>query len=102
MSDTVHGVPVLRLWPLEWVQSGPWSGEALAVLWQPQLCGVLFDSLVFRGLEATTGSPRQWLAQKWLCEVLDPLRARNYERPDLRFGQVRPFPYDERPEAKSP
>lgn len=99
MSDVVHGVPVLRLWPVDWVQSGPWSGKELALLWQPQLCSVLFDSFVFRGLEATTHHPRQWLAQKWLCEVLDPLRARNYERPDLRFGEVTPCDYGEQRQA---
>ena len=93
VSDRHRGVPLLYVWPLDWTANASYQGEPLAVLWNPTLCGIGYDNIVFRGLEAVPkGVTRRWVAQKWLCDVLDAARARARLGPDLRYGEVRPAP----------
>lgn len=97
ISESERGVRVLQLWPVDWVHNATWPTPPLAVLWHPVLCGVGFDDIVFRGLEAVPrGQARRWSAQKWLCDVLDGPRARDYLKPHMVRGalpsQVPPSP----------
>ena len=73
--EQYKGVPLLRLWPLEWTDSTS-PLKPLAELWHPVLVAVQYDSICLRGLEACPRGPtRRWASQKWLCDVLDAQRA---------------------------
>jgi hypothetical protein len=75
--DRIRNVPVLLLRPVGWVHHESTPSEPLAVLWHPSVAAVGYDSMCFRGMEVTPHAPgRRWTLQKWLCEVLDPARAR--------------------------
>jgi hypothetical protein len=86
-------VPLLNLWPLEWVEHDDRDLAPLAVLWHPVLLVVRHGSMTLRGFEAVKchGSPRRWAAQKWICDVMDLELARKQLRPDPRFGEVKPW-----------
>jgi hypothetical protein len=79
ISDSSAQVPVLRLWPVGWVHHASWPTPPIAELWHPVLGGVMYESLVIRGLEAVRkGNTRRWTTQKWICEVLSAQRAKSY------------------------
>jgi hypothetical protein len=82
-------VPQLTLWPLEWVECDCRDLEPLAVLWHPAIVVVRHGQMTLRGLEGVSnGSARRWAAQKWLCDVLDAQRARDYLKPRLLAGAL--------------
>ena len=82
---------VLYLWSLDWLENAPEGHTPLATLWQPVFVGVGYSNLVVRGYEVTRkGRVRRWTTQKWLCDVMTPQRARDYLRPDPRFGDISP------------
>jgi hypothetical protein len=84
-------VPLLYLWPMEWVASADAGHRPLAVLWHPELVRVGHSELVLRGYEGIArGHTRRWCTQKWVCEVLDVHRARDYLGADRRFGEIQP------------
>jgi hypothetical protein len=88
-SDWHKGVPILRLWPLNWTDSTS-PLQPLAVLWHPVCVAVTFDSFCFRGIEAVQqGRIRRWGSQKWLCDFLTPQLARARLEPDqqVRTGR---------------
>ena len=79
ISDQQRGVRVLRLWPVDWVHNATWPEPPTAVLWNPVLVGIGHDNFVVSGLEAVPKGPtRRWTTQKWLCDVLDHGKARDY------------------------
>ena len=81
-AERHKGVPLLRLWPLEWTDATS-PLQPLAELWQPALVTVQQSSICFRGLEAIRRGPgRRWAAQKWLCDVMDAQLARARRDPD--------------------
>jgi hypothetical protein len=91
ITDKHKQVPRLTLWPLEWTEFGCQDLHPLAVLWHPVLVVVRNDSMALRGFEAISKGPvRRWAAQKWLCDVMDSQRAREFLRPDPRFGELNP------------
>ena len=76
-SDRRKDVPVLYLRSLEWTENQGTAAEPLAILWHPVVVNVRYDSMCFRGLEATPRGPtRRWSTQKWLVDILDAQRAR--------------------------
>jgi hypothetical protein len=79
-SDMVRGVPILRLWDVDWVRNvHQWHRPPLAKLWRPVFGGMGYTHIVFAGLESQGAPPRRrWLAQRWSCEIIDPQRARRY------------------------
>jgi hypothetical protein len=80
-SDRHKNVPVLFLRPVGWVHHESTPSEPLAILWHPVCVAVGYDTLCFRGIEAIQhGRSRQWVSQKWLCQVSDPQRARERAR----------------------
>lgn len=83
---------VLNLWPLEWVENAKQPHlNALAVLWQPVLLRVGVNDILIAGLEARErNSVRQWVAQKWRCEVTTLDLIRQSER------------WEKKPHARSP
>jgi hypothetical protein len=82
ITDRHKQVPRLTLWPLEWTEFGCQDLQPLAVLWHPALVVVRNDSMCLRGFEAIRkGAHRRWAAQKWLCEVMEVQRARDYLQP---------------------
>lgn len=88
VSGDVRGVPVFHLWPLDWVRNASYAGPPLATLWQPVLTAV-DNNLVIRGIELVErGTQRRWTNQKWLCDVLDAQRARNYLKSDRIEGAL--------------
>lgn len=90
VSDRVQGIALVHLHRLEWLANAP-QGHPLATLWRPEFCGVTHDSFILRGLQLAPGTPRRWMAQKWICEVLDQPRARmRLAEPDRRFGAIEP------------
>lgn len=83
ISELSHGIILLNLWPLKWVaNASPDSFRPLATLWRPELCAMHHGTFAVRGLEAfDNGRGKRWQLQKWICEVLDPIRAREYGKP---------------------
>jgi hypothetical protein len=77
------------LWPLEWTENAPEAHTPLATLWHPQLVRISHFVLLVRGFEGVpVGRSRRWYTQKWMCEVMEATRARQYLRPDPRFGEI--------------
>lgn len=90
-TDDYKGILVMRLWPLDWVANAQSSGRRpLASLWHPVLVRVGHDDLLLRGFEGVSAASgaRRWYTQKWLCDVMAADRARNFLRPDPRFGAL--------------
>lgn len=90
ISDTEHGVRLLRLWPVDWVHNATWpTTPPLAVLWHPVFGGIGYNDVVVRGLEAVVkGQTRRWTTQKWLCDVLDRQQARDYFKSNRLEGPL--------------
>lgn len=90
ISGREQDVPVLRLWPVDWVLNTTIAPPPLAMLWHPVFGGVGHNDIVVRGLEAVRkGDMRRWTTQKWLCDLLDYQRARDYFKPDCRVGELK-------------
>jgi hypothetical protein len=86
-SDRYKGVPILRLWPLEWKDSTS-PLKPLAELWHPALVNIRHDAFCLRGVEAIQKGPtRRWASQKWLCDFLNYQQARARLEPDRRISQ---------------
>jgi len=81
-SDRYKGAEVLYLWPMEWAEQAKEHYKPVAALWQPVFVRLGHSDLVIRGLEGVHRGPvRRWHVQKWICQVLDSQRARDYLKP---------------------
>lgn len=93
LSERVHGVPVLQLWPHDFpISAKTEDSRPLASLWRAQVAGVGQIDVSFTGLErqAWNGAAR-WFAQRWTCEpttFADIVKA--LSEPDRRYGEIKP------------
>ncbi|MBC5764145.1 hypothetical protein [Ramlibacter albus] len=83
----------LRLWPLDYQENVMDRYTPLAVLWLPELVAIVGDQLLVRGFEEAGHRPqRNWVFQKWRCQIMDRAAANRVLEPDRRFGHLAPAP----------
>ena len=92
LSETVHGMLVLHLWPYDFpLNARTGESQPVASLWRPQVSAALQIGFAVSGLECqqVRGKSR-WLAQRWMVEPVTFADIKAALEAVPRFGQNTP------------